>query len=141
MQLRTRRRDEPEIVVIPLIDILLMLLIFFMVATSFDKYSQMKIKLPESSATAEANERPVIEIAIDAQGRYFINKQELLNSQTETIKQALQKAAEGKQDPQLILSADRMTPHQAVITAMDAARQLGMVNLTFATSSPAGETQ
>lgn len=141
MQLRTRRRDEPEIVVIPLIDVLLMLLIFFMVATSFDKYSQMKIKLPESSASAETNERPVIEISIDAQGRYFINKQELLNSQTETIKQALQKAAEGKQDPQLILSADRMTPHQAVITAMDAARQLGMVNLTFATSSPAGETQ
>jgi biopolymer transport protein ExbD len=141
MQLRPRRRDEPEIVVIPLIDVLLMLLIFFMVATSFDKYSQMKIKLPESSAAAETSERPMIEIAIDAQGRYFINKQELLNSQPETLKQALQKAAEGNREPQLILSADRMTPHQAVITAMDAARQLGFVNLTFATSSSAGETQ
>ena len=141
MQLRTRRRDEPEIVVIPLIDVLLMLLIFFMVATSFDKYSQMKIKLPESSAAAETSDRPVIEVAIDAQGRYFINKQELLNTETETVKQALQKAAQGTKDPQLILSADRMTPHQAVITAMDAARQLGFVNLTFATSSPASETQ
>lgn len=141
MQLRTRRRDEPEIVVIPLIDILLMLLIFFMVATSFDKYSQMKIKLPESSAAAEANERPMIEVAIDAQGHYFVNKQELLNSQTETLKQAMQKAAQGNPEPQLILSADRMTPHQAVITAMDAARQLGLVNLTFATSSPAGESK
>ena len=141
MQLRTRRREEPEIVVIPLIDVLLMLLIFFMVATSFDKYSQMKIKLPESSAAAETSDRPVIEVAIDAQGRYFINKQELLNTETETVKQALQKAAQGTKDPQLILSADRMTPHQAVITAMDAARQLGFVNLTFATSSPASETQ
>lgn len=141
MQLRPRRRDEPEIVVIPLIDVLLMLLIFFMVATSFDKYSQMKIKLPESSAAAETSERPMIEVAIDAQGRYFINKQELLNSQPETLKQALQKAAAGNREPQLILSADRMTPHQAVITAMDAARQLGFVNLTFATSSPAGETR
>jgi len=141
MQLRTRRREEPEIVVIPLIDVLLMLLIFFMVATSFDKYSQMKIKLPESSAAAETTDRPVIEIAIDAQGRYFVNKQELLNTQTDTVKQALQKAAQGASDPQLILSADRMTPHQAVITAMDAARQLGFVNLTFATSSPAGEKQ
>ncbi|HEY0721684.1 MAG TPA: biopolymer transporter ExbD [Gammaproteobacteria bacterium] len=135
MQLRTRRRDEPEIVVIPLIDVLLMLLIFFMVATSFDKYSQMKIKLPESSAAVENSEQAVIDIAIDAQGRYYVNKQELLNTQSETLKQALQKAAEGKQEPQLILSADRMTPHQAVITAMDAARQLGFVNLTFATSS------
>ncbi len=141
MQLRTRRREEPEIVVIPLIDVLLMLLIFFMVATSFDKYSQMKIKLPESSATVETEQRPVVEIAIDAQGRYYVNKQELLNTDTETVKQALQKAAEGVKDPQLILSADRMTPHQAVITAMDAARQLGFVNLTFATSSPAGEKQ
>ena len=140
MQLRTRRRDEPEIVVIPLIDILLMLLIFFMVATSFDKYSQMKIKLPESSLTAETNERPTIEIAINAQGHYFINKQELIDTKTETLKQALQKAADGNSEPQMILRADRMTPHQAVITAMDAARQLGFVNLTFATSSPAGET-
>ncbi len=135
MQLRTRRRDEPEIVVIPLIDVLLMLLIFFMVATSFSRSTELSIQLPEANGAPLESERKVIDIAIDAQGRYFVNQQELLNTQADTLKQALQKAAEGSNEPQLILSADRMTPHQAVITAMDAARQLGFVNLTFATSS------
>jgi biopolymer transport protein ExbD len=115
--------------------VVFLLLIFFMVSTTFNKESELSIQLPEASGKPLKSERKMIDIEIDAQGRYYINQQALVNTQLETIKQALQKAAEGSTEPQLILSADRMTPHQAVITAMDAARQLGFVHLTFATSS------
>ncbi|HEY0634332.1 MAG TPA: biopolymer transporter ExbD [Gammaproteobacteria bacterium] len=135
MKFQQNRPEEPEINLTSLIDVVFLLLIFFMVSTTFNRTSELSIQLPEADGTPLVSERKVIDIAIDAQGRYFVNQQELLNTQVETLKQALQKAAEGSSEPQLILSADRMTPHQAVISAMDAARQLGFVNLTFATST------
>lgn len=141
MKFQLSRPEEPEINLTSLIDVVFLLLIFFMVSTTFNRQSELSIQLPEADGQPLKSERKVIDIAIDAEGRYFINQQELLNTQSETLKQALQKAAEGSNDPQLILSADRMTPHQAVITAMDAARQLGFVSLTFATSTSSGEKQ
>jgi len=139
MKFQQRRPEEPEVNLTSLIDVVFLLLIFFMVSTTFNRESELSIDLPQADGKPLQSERKVIDIAIDAQGRYYVDQKELLNTQLETVKRALEQAAEGSTEPQLILSADRMTPHQAVITAMDAARQLGFVHLTFATSSNAGE--
>ncbi|MFU8838699.1 MAG: ExbD/TolR family protein, partial [Thiohalomonadaceae bacterium] len=110
---------------------------FFMVSTTFERDTEISLELPEASGEPLKTEQVVIEISIDAQGNYYVNQQELINTQIDTIKRAIQQARGDVERPQVILSADRQTPHQAVITAMDAARQVGLVNLTFATSSPA----
>lgn len=136
MRWQTRRREEPDLNLTPLIDVVFLLLIFFMVSTTFERDTEITLELPEATGEAMPSERAVIEISIDAQGNYYVNQQELVNTRIETLKRSIQQAAEGVDRPQVLLSADRQTPHQAVITAMDAARQLGLVNLTFATSSP-----
>ena len=89
------------------------------------------------NGTDQYSQHQVVEISIDAQGRYFVNQQEVINTSIDALKAAMAKAAGDDKRPQVILSADRRTEHQAVITAMDAARQLGFVHLTFATSKPA----
>jgi biopolymer transport protein ExbD len=136
MRLQSRRAEDPDLNLTPLIDVVFLLLIFFMVSTTFERDTEISLELPEASGEALKTEQVVIEISIDAQGRYYVNQQELINTQIDTIKRAIQQARGDEERPQVILSADRQTPHQAVITAMDAARQLGLVNLTFATNSP-----
>ena len=136
MKLRYDRREEPDVNLTPLIDVVFLLLIFFMVSTTFNRETEINIDLPEASGQAIKTEPQVVEIGIDDKGRYFVNKQELVNSQTETLKSAIKQAVGDAQKPQLILSADRNTPYQFVIRAMDASRQLGYVNLTFAAVKP-----
>lgn len=138
MQLRPRRREEPEIVVIPLIDVLLMLLIFFMVATTFNRMGALNIVLPEANSATAPQQHRSIDISIDADGRYYVNKQEVINTQLDTLKQAIATAAGDDTTPQIVLQADRRTELQSVVRAMDAARQLGFVHITFATSEPPG---
>ncbi len=137
MQLQGKRREDPDVNLTPLIDVVFLLLIFFMVSTTFERETEIKIELPEASGKPVETQRQLVEISIDEKGRYFVNKQEVINTQLETLKQAIKKAAGDEEKPRVLLSADKMTPHQAVITAMDAARQLGFVSLTFATSAPA----
>jgi biopolymer transport protein ExbD len=137
MNLQPKRREEPDVNLTPLIDVVFLLLIFFMVSTTFERETEISIELPEASGKQVQNQRQLVEISIDAKGRYFVNKEEVINTQLETLKQAIKKAAGDEEKPRVLLSADKATPHQAVITAMDAARQLGFVNLTFATSAPA----
>lgn len=136
MRLLSPRRDEPDVNLTALIDVVFLLLIFFMVSTTFERETEISIELPEASGQPMQTEKQVVEISIDEKGRYFVNRQEVINTQTDTLKRAIQEAAGSQEKPQVILSADRNTPHQAVITAMDAARQLGFVNLTFATNKP-----
>jgi len=136
MRLQSRRSEEPDVNLTPLIDVVFLLLIFFMVSTTFNRETEINIKLPEASGQPMQNEKKVVEISIDAKGRYFVNKKEVINTKVDTLKRAIEEAVGDSEKPQVILSADRMTPHQAVITAMDAARQLGLVNLTFATTKP-----
>ena len=136
MRLLPNRREEPDVNLTALIDVVFLLLIFFMVSTTFERETEISIQLPEASGQPLQSEKQVVEISIDEKGRYFVNRQEVINTQIDTLKRAIQEAAAGAEKPQLILSADRNTPHQAVITAMDAARQLGFVNLTFATNKP-----
>lgn len=136
MNLRRTRREEPELNLIPLVDILFVVLIFFIVTTTFNRDAGITLTLPEASAGAEAKEGVTLDIVIDAEGRYYINQQQVVNTSPETLQRALQQAAGEIKEAPVIISADAKTPHQSVITAMDAARQLGFVHITLATQNP-----
>ncbi len=131
--LRTKRDKELDINITPLIDVVFLLLIFFMVSTTFQRESEITIELPESSGEIAKTEKKVIEISIDNQGRYFVNQRRIKDSDIKTLKKAIKITRGDTKEPKLIISADKMTPHQFVVRAMDAARQLGLVHLTFAT--------
>lgn len=138
MNFRSTPDDEPELNLIPLIDVLLMTLIFLIVTTSFTKESQLRVRLPEAAAEAPA-EKPTVRIAIDARGQYFINDQQLLNTSAETLRTALARAVEREKEPLVVIQADAKTPHEAVVRVMDVARRLGLSQLTFATQQPVSE--
>lgn len=133
MNLRPERREDPEVNLTPLIDVVFLLLIFFMVSTTFDREARLKIELPE--ATSEATEAPeeVLEIAINAAGDFFIDEQKLVNRKPETLKKAIQQTLGERTDLPVIIRADGRTPHQSVVTVMDAASQLGLLELSLAT--------
>lgn len=131
MKLRHSKKEPPEVNITPLIDVVFLLLIFFMVSTTFQREAELSIELPEASSQAQKQDVR-IEVAIDASGRYFVDGRPLVNRQAQTVRQALKKASEGRKDPSVVISADANTPHQSVVTVMDAARQLGLVRLTFA---------
>ena len=132
MNFRRRREDEFELNVIPLVDVMFVLLLFFMVTTTFKEEFEVGIDLPRAASESKIPEKP-LEIAIDAQGEFFVNGQKVVDTQLPTLKRAIQKIAGDDVKQLVVLSADAKTPHQAVITAMDAARQLGFSRLSFAT--------
>ena len=134
MQFRQRFRDEPEINLIPLIDVLLMTLIFLLVTTSFSNEARLRLQLPEA-ASSTAMESATLRIAIDANGQYFIGNKQLLNASVETLRAAMQQGAGGRKDPVIVIQADRKTPHEAVIRVLDVSRRLGFTHITFATQS------
>ncbi|MCK9532959.1 MAG: biopolymer transporter ExbD [Gammaproteobacteria bacterium] len=136
MRLQRRRADEPEINLTSLIDVVFLLLIFFMVASTFERETQLSVELPESSGAAIDAEGNVVEVTIDAQGRYYVNKQEVVNTRLDSLMRAMQSAAGETAQPKVILSADRKTAHEAVVQAMDAAGQLGYLHITIATAKP-----
>ena len=136
MNLRSRRNDDVDINVTSLIDVVFLLLIFFMVSTTFVHESQIKLALPEASAQAPDKPAASVEITIDAKEHFSIAGKTLANADVETIKAALKKAAKGKKDPTILISADAKSTHQSVVTAMDAARQLGLVHISFTTRIP-----
>lgn len=136
MRFHQRRREDPEISLTPLIDVVFLLLIFFMVSTTFTRETEITIDLPEAEAQAPDEDREVVEVIIDLEGRYFVGGQMLVNRRVETLRRAL---AEDLTEPErviVVISADGQAPHQAVVTAMDAARQLGVVHLSLATRDP-----
>ena len=138
MNLRPGHKEETvEVNMTALIDVVFLLLIFFMVTTTFDRHARLKVSLPEASTKAVQQQDEPLVLSIDAKGNYFLNERQIVNQQLDTLKQALQKViAEKKQDYKdvsLVLRADANTPHQAVVRAMDAASQLGMSKLSIAT--------
>lgn len=133
MKLRPRRREDVELNITPLIDVVFLLLIFFMVSTTFEKQSQMKITLPEASEEVTDIIPDTVSVEIDTLGRVFVNKQSLINSQVLTIREAIRDASHDMKSPTVIIRADAKATHQSVVKVMDAARQLGLVNITFAT--------
>ena len=133
MNLRRAPREPTDINLTPLIDVVFLLLIFFMVSTTFSRESELSIELPAASAEARKRQPESIEVAIDTKGRFYVNGRQLLNTQSKTLRQALRSAAGDRDSPPIIISADAKTPHQAVVQIMDAARELGFVRLTVAT--------
>ena len=133
MQLQITQKREMSINLTPLIDVVFLLLIFFMVSTSFTRETQIELELPKAEGNPLETDYEVVEISVDSTGNFYVNKQALINAQIETIKKAIVKVSEGDTTLPLIISADAKAPYQAVITAMDAAGQEGFTNIQMAT--------
>ena len=126
--------DEPEINVISLIDVILVLLIFFKATATFEQQSRLKVNLPQASnSSTEKDKGESLLVQVNAEGRFFVGNSEVVNERLETLKAAIVATAGEKRDQRVVLRADGRTPHQSVITAMDALSQLGFVNLSIAT--------
>jgi biopolymer transport protein ExbD len=138
MRIGTARQDEFEINVISLIDVLLTLLMFFVMTTTFVQHTAMKVSLPEASdAPIQPPKNPLI-VIVDREGHYFIGSNEVLQPGVESLKEAIARAAGDDRSRPVTLRADAMTPHQSVVTAMDALAQLGFTRLAIATTPSAG---
>ncbi len=142
MKLQHHTREEPTVDLTSLIDVVFLLLIFFMVSTTFERQALIKVDLPEASLVEDRVEMPdSLELVIDAQGRMYLNDQRLVDSEARTIRAAInQQAGENRNIP-LVLRADRQTPHHHVVTAMDVAAQLGFRNLSIAADRLDGSTE
>lgn len=134
MNFRPRQPEEVSINLTPLIDVVFLMLIFFMVSTTFERHTELQIDLPRADTALEEQRREVIELAIDAQGRYFVNGQELVNTRPVTLGAALTQVSGGDTSLPLIIRADGRTPHQSVVTAMDVAARIGLSRLSIATT-------
>ncbi|MEO6897026.1 MAG: biopolymer transporter ExbD [Caldimonas sp.] len=138
LNFRRTRPEEPEINLIPFIDVLLVILIFLMLSTTYSKFTELQITLPVADAD-QARDRPhEIIVAVSADGRYAVDKKPVDGRSVEALAAELSAAAGGSSDMVLIVSADATTAHQSVINVMDAARRAGIAKLTFATQSTAG---
>ena len=134
MQLRASSHEDPEVSMTSLIDVVFLLLIFFMVSTTFEHQSRIQIELPEATAEPTEIEEESLEIMIDSQGRYFIGEQQVVNTELKTLKAAIAKSVGDREGITVIIRADANTPHQSVIRALDATSQLGLVHISLATS-------
>ena len=137
MHFRHGARDEPEINLIPFIDVLLVVLIFLMLSTTYSKFTELQLKLPVADADAQRDYPKDVIVAIGSDGKYSIKGTALAGRSVDAVAQALSQAAVAGKDSVVIISADAATPHQSVITVMEAARRAGLVHITFATQSSA----
>jgi biopolymer transport protein ExbD len=130
-------KEEPEINLIPFIDVLLVVLIFLMLSTTYSKFTEMQLRLPVADVEAQRDYPKEVIVGVSADGRYSINKTVLPERSVEAVAEALGVAANGGKDSVVIISADASTAHQSVITVMEAARRAGLMQITFATQSAA----
>ena len=137
MNLRRRHGDSPEVNLTPLIDVVFLMLIFFMVSTTFNREAELSIELPSADSEAEERRQDVLELTIDAEGRYYIGGKGLVNNLPDTLRRAMNKVLGERSNIPLVISADARTPHQAVVTAMDVAGQLGLVHISIAAKKTA----
>lgn len=129
-----RRQDDFEINVISLIDVLLTLLMFFVLTTTFVQHTRMQVTLPKASADERDMQAPALTVVVDRDGHYFVGTDEVLGQGIEPLKQAIANIAGDDRERQVTIRADAMTPHQNVVTAMDALGQLGFTKLSIATT-------
>jgi len=138
MNLRgVRSREDPEINFIPLIDVLLVILIFLMVTTTYQRISELQITLPEADADATKDRPKEVNIGVDRDGRYVIDRTVFAFTTPAALADALKRAAGDAKDPVLIINADGQATHQSVVRVMEAARLAGLIHITFATQSSA----
>ncbi|MBS99748.1 MAG: biopolymer transporter ExbD [Oceanospirillaceae bacterium] len=136
MRFHRRQREEVNVNLTPLIDVVFLLLIFFMVSTTFTKETHLEVDLPEAAAGEALSDSQGIDILITAEGHYRVNGQALVNTQANTLRRAIKELAGGKSDLPVMITADASTPHQSVVTAMDVAGQLGFSKLSITTREP-----
>ncbi len=133
MKLTTSKLEAPDVNLTPMIDVVFLLLLFFMVSTSFIRESSLKVDLPEASGEAMAEQVEPIDIIISSSGEFTINQTSLIDASREAISDALRQAVGNQEDPHIIISADAETDYQNIVTAMDTAQALGYSRLTLAT--------
>lgn len=136
MDFRTASRDEPDINLIPFIDILLVVLIFLVLTTTYSRFTELSINLPHAQANATKDKSQSITVAVGRDGRYMVNDQVLPSTQVDPLTHALQAAAGNNTQTMVVINADANATHQSVIAVMDAARRAGLGQLTFATQEP-----
>jgi biopolymer transport protein ExbD len=136
MRFRPRAfREEPEINFIPLIDVLLVILIFLMVTTTYSRFAELQINLPTAEADQQKERPDQVDVAVDAQGRYAINRTPVGFTNTAGFGAELKRAANNAKDPVIVINADANAPHQSVINIMEAARVAGYGRITFTTQA------
>jgi biopolymer transport protein ExbD len=137
MNFRPRAKEEPEINLIPFIDVLLVILIFLMLSTTYSKFTELQVTLPVAD-TEQMRDRPKeVIVAVAADGRYAVNQSAVDGKGVESVARALSQAAKAGTGSIVVISADALAPHQSVITVMEAARRAGLSQITFATQSSA----
>jgi biopolymer transport protein ExbD len=139
VKFRPRAPDEPEINLIPFIDVLLVILIFLMLTTTYSKFTELQLTLPTANADAQRDRPREIIVLVASNGRTLVNHQPLEGSGVEAIAQALKAAAQP--DSTLIISADAQAPYQSVVSVMEAARRVGLAHMTFAAQSGGSQSQ
>ena len=137
MNFRPRHRDEPEINLIPFIDVLLVVLIFLMLSTTYSKFTELQLTLPVADTEQQRDRPKEIIVGVSADGRYSVNKQGVDDRSVSSVAAALSGAATAGNDSVVIISADANSPHQSVVTVMEAARHAGLSQITFATQTSA----
>lgn len=133
---RGRGREEPEINLIPMIDVLLVIIIFLMLTTSYSRFSGLEINLPTADVSKSAEAPNEIDVAVTASGQILVNKSPLTVSDVGGIVEGLRRAAGGREDPVIIINADAKATHQRVVDVMQAAQSAGYPHISFATQSP-----
>ena len=141
MNFRKRRLEEPEINLIPFIDVLLVILIFLMLSTTYSKYTELQVTLPVADADKARDRAREIIVTVAADGRYAVNRKPVDGRSVQVLTAELAAAAVDTSDPVVIVSADAMAAHQAVINVLDAARRAGLAKLTFATQTSGGSAR
>lgn len=136
---RGRAKEEPEINLIPMIDVLLVILIFLMVTTTFSQIAELQINLPSADAEKQSQKPNEITVAVDASGRYVVNRAPLANPDVESLSNALRRAAGDHADPVIVINADAQASHQSVINVMEASRLAGYSRISFATQAKNGK--
>jgi len=132
---RGKRHEELEINFIPLIDVLLVIIIFLIVSATFSRTNELQINLPTAEANAPQDKPLMIEVAVDAAGKYLVNGKSLADSSVSGIGAALQAAAGSGKEPTIVINADANSTHQSVVNVMEAARVAGYTHITFATQA------
>jgi len=134
MQLHSSQTEDPEISLTSLIDVVFLLLIFFMVSTTFEHQAVLKVDLPEASNVSQPENQPdSFELVIDQNGQFYLNDRQLVDGRPSTLRAAFNEAAGEDRDIPIVLRADAETPHHFVVTAMDVTAQLGFTRLSIAT--------
>ena len=133
---RGRQKEEPEINLVPMIDVLLVILIFLMITTTYSRFSELEITLPQAETGGAAGHPHAIDIFVNATGKYTVNRKLVDYSRTERLTDELRAAAAGRADPVIVINADGQANHQSIITVMEAARSAGYNRITFATQNP-----